>query len=70
MYISAQNIDCGYSLERLAEAVRGGFNEYLQSIFWAEWGGSNEYPQSKFWAEIRKIIYTPANPVLLYKSGV
>ena len=33
-------------------------------------GGSNEYPQSIFWAEIRKIMYTPENPVLLYKSGV
>ena len=41
---SAQNIDCGYSLE-------------------PPWrGGSNEYPQSMFWAEIRKIMYTPANP--------
>ena len=50
--ISAQNIDCGYSLEP------------------PRWGGSNEYPQSIFWAEIRKIVYTPVNPVLLYKSGV
>ena len=33
-------------------------------------GGSNEYPQSMFWAEIRKIMYTPVNPGLLYKSGV
>ena len=33
-------------------------------------GGSNEYPQSMFWAEIRKILYTLVNPVLLYKSGV
>ena len=31
--ISAQNIDCGYSLE---PPRRGGFNEYPQSIFWAE----------------------------------
>ena len=32
-HISAQNIDCGYSLEppRL-----GGSNEYPQSMFWAE----------------------------------
>ena len=43
-HISAQNIDCGYSLE---PPRRGGFNEY---------------PQSMFWAEIRKIIYTPVNP--------
>ena len=45
-YISAQNIDCGYSLE---PPRRGR-------------GGSNEYPQSIFWAEIRKIMYTPINP--------
>ena len=30
--ISAQNIDCGYSLE----PPRGGSNEYPQSMFWAE----------------------------------
>ena len=56
-YISAQNIDCGYSLE---PPRRGGSNEYPQSMFWR--GGSNEYPQSMFWAEIRKIMYTPVNP--------
>ena len=55
---SAQNIDCGYSLE---PPHRGGSNEYPQSMFWAErWGGSNEYPQSMFWAEIRKIMNTPS----------
>ena len=32
-HISAQNIDCGYSLE---PPHRGGSNEYPQSIFWAE----------------------------------
>ena len=42
--ISAQNIDCGYSLE---PPRRGGSNEYLQSMFWAE---------------IRKKMYTPVNP--------
>ena len=31
--ISAQNIDSGYSLE---PPHRGGSNEYLQSMFWAE----------------------------------
>ena len=31
--ISAQNIDCGYSLE---PPRRGGSNEYAQSMFWAE----------------------------------
>ena len=32
-HISAQKIDCGYSLE---PPRRGGSNEYPQSIFWAE----------------------------------
>ena len=36
----------------------------------ASMSGSNKYPQSMFWAEIRKIMYTPVNPVLIYKSGV
>ena len=31
--ISANNIDCGYSLE---PPRRGGSNEYPQSMFWAE----------------------------------
>ena len=31
-HISAQNIDCGYSLE----PPRRGSNEYPQSMFWAE----------------------------------
>ena len=41
--VSAQNIDCGYSLE---PPRRGGSNEYPQSMFCR--GGSNEYPQSMF----------------------
>ena len=32
-YISAQNIDCGYSLE---PPRRGGSNEYPKFMFWAE----------------------------------
>ena len=32
-HISAQNIDCGYSLE---PPRYGGSNEYPQSMFWAE----------------------------------
>ena len=32
-HISAQNIDCGYSLE---PPRQGDSNEYSQSIFWAE----------------------------------
>ena len=34
-------------------------------------GGSNEYPQYMLWAEIRKIMYTPANPSFtIYKWGL
>ena len=39
--ISAQNIDCGYSLE---PPRQGGSNEYPQSIFWAEINKCNVYP--------------------------
>ena len=46
--ISAQNIDCGYSLE---PPRRGGSNEYHNLCF-VRRGGSNEYPQSMFCAEI------------------
>ena len=42
-HISAQNIDRDYSLE---PPRRGGSNEYLQSIFWAE---------------ISRIMYTPVD---------
>ena len=46
-YISAQNIDCGYSLE---PPRRGGSNEYPQSMF---------LRRNK---TVRKIMYTPVNP--------
>ena len=39
--ISAQNIDCGYSLESLR---RGGSNEYLQSMFLSRNKKNNVYP--------------------------
>ena len=42
-HISAQNIDCGYSLEPPRQR---GSNEYPQSMFLR--GGSNEYLQSMF----------------------
>ena len=45
-HISAQNIDCGYSLE---PPQRGGSNEYPQSMF----SSKNEK---------KKIMYTPVNP--------
>ena len=42
LHISAQNIDCGYSLE---PPWQGGSNEYPQSMFfWAEIRKNNVYP--------------------------
>ena len=44
LLIFAQNMDCGYMLEPLLR------------------GGSNEYPQSMFWSKNMKNRYTPAYP--------
>ena len=40
-HISAQNINCGYSLK---PPRQGGYNEYPQSMFWAEIRKNNIYP--------------------------
>ena len=40
-HISAQNIDCGYSLE---PPRRGGSNEYPQSMFLSKNKKNNVYP--------------------------
>ena len=40
-YISAQNIDCGYSLE---PPQRGGSNEYPQSMYLSRNKKNNVYP--------------------------
>ena len=40
-HISDQNIDCGYSLE---PPLRGGSNEYPQSMFLSRNKKNNEYP--------------------------
>ena len=40
-HVSAQNIDCGYSLE---QPHRGGFNEYPQSMFLSRNKKNNVYP--------------------------
>ena len=58
--ISTQNIDCGYSLE---PPRRGGSNEYTQSMFEAVLTRTHNLC---FRAEIRKIMYTPANPIFYY----
>ena len=57
LHISAQNIDCGYSLE---PPRRGGSNEYPQSMF-------NEYTIYVLSRNKKNNVY-PC--VLLYKSGV
>ena len=45
-HITAQNLDCGYSLE---PSRRGGFNEYPQSMFLSRNTKTNVYPcKSKF----------------------
>ena len=44
-HISAQNIDCGYSLEL---PRRGGSNEYPQSMFRVKIRKNDVYPQSMF----------------------
>ena len=41
LHISAQNIDCGYSLE---PPRRGGSNEYPQSMFLSRNKKNNAYP--------------------------
>ena len=43
--ISAQNMDCGYSLE---PTRRGGSNEYPQSMFWAEIWKLSEFLSENF----------------------
>ena len=61
-YTSAQNIDCGYSVEppRRSKIDCGCSLEPLRR------GGSNEYPQSMFWAEIRKNNAYPCKPQFYY----
>ena len=52
--IFAQNIDCVYSLE---PPRRGGSNEYLQSMFWAEIWKISEFFIWKFSVFGREILY-------------
>ena len=54
--ISAQNIDCGYSLELPRQ---GGSNAYPQSVFWAEiWKISEFFLSEKFWfLEVKFSLY-------------
>ena len=59
-HISAQNIDCGYSLE---PPRWGGSNENSQSKFW---GGSNEYSQCMCFSRNRKNKVYPCKPQFYY----
>ena len=53
--ISAQNIDCGYSLEL---PRRGGSNKYPQSMFWAEIWKISEFLSENFhFLEVKFSIY-------------
>ena len=53
--ISAQNVDCGYSLE---PPCRGSSNEYPQSMFWTEiWKISEFLPENFFGGEILQTLY-------------
>ena len=69
-HTSAQNIDCGYSLE---PPRRGGSNEYPQSMFWAEiWKIEEIFYLKIFISFVGKfsvylnrhvfVMYTPENP--------
>ena len=65
-HITAQNIDCGYSLE---PPQRGGSNEYIDcgySLEPPQRGGSNEYPQSMFLSRNKKNNVYPCKPQFYY----
>ena len=59
-HVTAQNIDCGYSLE---PPYLGGSNEYTIYVFR---GGSNEYPQSMFLSRNNKNNVYPWKPQFYY----
>ena len=60
-HISAQNIDCGYSLE---PPHRGGSNERHNLCF--RRGGSNEYPLSMFLSRNKTNYVYPCKPQIYY----
>ena len=67
--ISAQNIDCGYSLE---PPRRGGSNEYPQSIFWAEIRKISNFFYLKilFFLVVKFSIYLNRRVFVKCKAGV
>ena len=74
-HISAQNIDCGYSL---GPPRRGGSNEYQQSMFLSRNNKSNVYPcKPQFyyikmgvkWVKIIKACFCDEKYVSQYRHG-
>ena len=67
--ITAQNIDCGYSLE---PSRRGGYNEYPRSMFWAEICKISEFLSEKFqFLEVKFSIYLNRRVfVMPFQKGV
>ena len=65
--ISAQNIDCGYSLE---PPRRGGSNEYPQSMFWAEIWKISEFILSEYFQflEVKFSIYLNRRVFVMWSS--
>ena len=61
-HISAQYIDCGYSLEYIIFIISVRKHKLLYSLEPPRRGGSNEYNNLCFRTEIIKIMYTPVNP--------
>ena len=52
LHISAQNIDCGYTLE---PPRRGGYNEYPQSMFLSRNKTNNVYPSKPQFYNIKVV---------------
>ena len=62
--ISAQNIDCGYSLE---PPRRGGSNEYPQYMFWAEIRKISEFLSENFqFLDVKFSIYLNRHVFVMY----
>ena len=64
--ISAKNIDCGYSLE---PPLRGGSNEYPQSMFWAEiWKKNQSFLSENFqFSWVKFSIYLNRHVFVMYR---
>ena len=67
IFISAQNIDFGYSLE---PPRRGGSNEYPQSMFWAEiWRISESLSENFHFLVVKFSVYLKRHVFLMIHSN-